>query len=371
MAFRLLKKDAATGARLGLLETPHGAVETPAFMNVGTQGSVKTLEPRDLRENGVQVVLGNTYHLMLRPGAEVIAAAGGLHSFMRWDGPILTDSGGFQVFSLAKMRKIEEAGCRFSSHIDGRSVFIGPAESMEMQRILGSDIAMAFDECLPYPCGRERAVKSVALTLRWEKASLEAPHAPGQQVFGIVQGGAYADLRKTCAEALVAMGFDGYAVGGVSVGEPEEEMYAAVEATVPFLPEAAPRYVMGLGVPRQIAECVARGIDMFDCVMPTRLARHGTAITARGNIAIKAAKYAFDQGPVEEGCECRCCRGFTRSYLRHLLHCGEIEGMRLLTIHNVHAVNRFMREMREAIAAGTFAEWKAKKEKEERDEGRN
>lgn len=358
MDFRVLKKDARTGARLGLLATPHGVVETPAFMAVGTLGTVKALEPRDLVETGTQVVLGNTYHLMLRPGAETIAAAGGLHRFMRWDGPILTDSGGFQVFSLAKMRKISEEGCLFSSHIDGHEFFLGPKESMAMQRVLGSDIAMVFDECLPYPCDRERAEKSVAQTLRWAARSKAEPHADGQQVFGIVQGGVYDDLRRNCAEELVAMGFDGYAVGGVSVGEPEEEMYRAVEASVPSLPEDKPRYVMGLGVPHQLAECVARGIDMFDCVIPTRVARHGTAMTKAGNVAIKAAKWAFDQGPVEEGCGCYCCRNFTRSYIRHLLNCGEILGLRLLTIHNLHFLNGFMREMRAAIADGTFAEWK-------------
>ena len=327
-------------------------------MVVGTLGAVKALEPRDLAETRAQVVLGNTYHLMLRPGAAVLAAAGGLHRFMRWDGPLLTDSGGFQVFSLAKMRKLTEDGCLFNSHIDGHEFFLGPKESMEMQRVLGSDIAMVFDECLPYPCERERAEKSVGQTLRWAARSKAEPHADGQQVFGIVQGGVYDDLRRRCAEELVGIGFDGYAIGGVSVGEPEEAMYKAVEASVPFLPADRPRYVMGLGVMHQMAECVARGVDMFDCVIPTRIARHGTAITRRGNVAIKAAKWAFDQGPVEEGCDCYCCRNFSRSYVRHLLACGEILGLRLLTIHNVHALNRFMREMRAAIADGSFCDWK-------------
>ena len=364
MSFKILQRDGRTKARLGLLETVHGTVETPVFMDVGTLGSVKALEPRDLVETGAQVVLGNTYHLMLRPGKDVIAAAGGLHNFMRWDGPILTDSGGFQVFSLAKMRRMTEKGCWFSSHIDGHEFFLGPEESMEMQRVLASDIAMVFDECLPYPCERSRAEKSVEQTIKWAAASKAAAHAPGQLVFGIVQGGVYGDLRRHCAEELVKTGFDGYAVGGVSVGEPEEEMYRAVDASVPFLPEDAPRYVMGLGVMHQMAECVARGIDMFDCVIPTRIARHGTAITRKGNVAIKAAKWAFDQSPVEEGCECYCCRNFTRSYVRHLLACGEILGLRLLTIHNVHALNRFMREMRSAIADGVFADWKTQIRKE-------
>ena len=364
MNFQVLKTDTRTRARLGRLFTPHGNVETPVFMDVGTLGTVKALEPRDLKELGAQVILGNTYHLMLRPGAEVLAAAGGLHRFMGWDGPILTDSGGFQVFSLARMRKITEEGCRFNSHIDGHEFFLGPKESMEMQRVIGSDIAMVFDECLPYPCERDRAAKSVEQTLRWAQASKDAPHADGQMVFGIVQGGVYDDIRRHCAEELVKIGFDGYAIGGVSVGEPEEFMYKAVDASVPYLPEDRPRYVMGLGVMHQMAECVARGIDMFDCVIPTRIARHGTAITRLGNVAIKAAKWAFDQGPVEEGCECYCCRNFTRSYVRHLLACDEILGLRLLTIHNVWALNRFMKEMRAAIEDGTFFDWKEQVKKD-------
>ena len=364
MNFQVLKTDTRTRARLGRLFTPHGTVETPVFMDVGTLGTVKALEPRDLKELGTQVVLGNTYHLMLRPGAAVLAAAGGLHRFMGWDGPILTDSGGFQVFSLARMRKITEEGCRFNSHIDGHEFFLGPKESMEMQRVIGSDIAMVFDECLPYPCERERAEKSVEQTLRWAQASKDAPHADGQMVFGIVQGGVYDDIRRHCAEELVKIGFDGYAIGGVSVGEPEEFMYKAVDASVPYLPEDKPRYVMGLGVMHQMAECVACGIDMFDCVIPTRIARHGTAITRHGNVAIKAAKWAFDQGPVEEGCECYCCRNFSRSYVRHLLACDEILGLRLLTIHNVWALNRFMKEMRAAIDDGTFFDWKEQVKKD-------
>ena len=320
MSFQVLKEDARTEARLGRLTTAHGVVETPVFMDVGTLGTVKALEPRDLVALKTQVVLGNTYHLLLRPGPEVIAAAGGLHRFMRWDGPILTDSGGFQVFSLAKMRKFTEEGCHFQSHLDGHAFFLGPKESMAMQRMIGSDIAM---------------------------------------VFGIVQGGVYDDIRRHCAEELVKIGFDGYAVGGVSVGEPEAFMYQAVEASVPYLPKDRPRYVMGLGVLHQMAECVARGVDMFDCVIPTRIARHGTAITRKGNVAIKAAKWAFDPGPVEEGCDCYCCRNFSRSYVRHLLNCGEILGLRLLTIHNVWRLNEFMRELRESLANDTFADFLA------------
>ena len=368
MGFEVTVEDSRTQARLGRLTTAHGVVETPVFMDVGTLGTVKALEPRDLVELGTQVVLGNTYHLLLRPGPEVIAAAGGLHRFMGWDGPLLTDSGGFQVFSLAKMRQITEDGCRFNSHIDGHEFFLGPKESMAMQRVIGSDIAMVFDECLPYPCERGRAEKSVEQTLRWARRSKDEPHAEGQQVFGIVQGGVYDDLRRHCAEELVQIGFDGYAIGGVSVGEPEECMYQAVEASVPFLPRDKPRYVMGLGVKRQMAECVARGVDMFDCVIPTRIARHGTAITRGGNVAIKAAKWAFDQGPVEDGCDCYCCRNFSRSYVRHLMNCGEILGLRLLTIHNVYALNRFMAEMRAAIAAGTFDEFRKQQTRTTNDE---
>ncbi|MBR1871299.1 MAG: tRNA guanosine(34) transglycosylase Tgt, partial [Kiritimatiellae bacterium] len=305
--FEILARDEGSRARRGRLHTAHGTVETPVFMPVGTQATVKALEPRDLVENGASIILGNTYHLMLRPGKEIITHCGGLHRFMGWDGPILTDSGGFQVFSLAKMRKLTEDGCYFNSHLDGRRIFLGPAESMEMQRALGSDIAMVFDECLPWPCERARAEKSVETTLRWAEASLAAPHADGQMVFGIVQGGIYDDIRRHCAETLAGMDFGGYAIGGVSVGEPEEAMYKAVDASVPFLPEDKPRYVMWLGVLWQMLECVARGVDMFDCVIPTRVARHGTAITRRGNVAIKAAKFAQDLAPVEEGCGCYCC----------------------------------------------------------------
>jgi len=366
--FETTATDADSRARTGRLWTAHGPIDTPVFMPVGTQATVKALEPRDLVENDASIILGNTYHLLLRPGPEVIANAGGLHKFMNWPRPILTDSGGFQVFSLAKMRKLTPDGCWFNSHLDGRRIFLGPRESMEMQRILGSDIAMAFDECLPWPCERERAEKSVAITLEWAKMSLDAPHAPGQLVFGIVQGGIYDDIRRKCAEALVQMDFPGYAIGGVSVGEPEEAMYQAVEASVPYLPVEKPRYVMGLGVMTQMAECVARGIDMFDCVLPTRIARHGTAVTRCGNVAIKAAKWEKDLGPVEDGCNCYCCRNFTRSYVRHLLHAGEILGVRLLTIHNVHRLCSFMREMREAIASGRFSEWKDELHKQQRKE---
>ena len=369
--FEIRTQDAHSHARAGVLWTAHGPVETPVFMPVGTQGTVKALEPRDLEENGAQIILGNTYHLNLRPGMDVMAHAGGLHAFMNWQKPILTDSGGFQVFSLAKMRTLTPEGCWFNSHLDGRRIFLGPRESMEIQRIIGSDIAMVFDECLPWPCDRARAERSVETTIRWAKMSLEAPHAPGQLVFGIVQGGIYDDIRRHCAEELAEMAFPGYAIGGVSVGEPEAAMYQAVEASVPYLPEAKPRYVMGLGVMTQMAECVARGVDMFDCVIPTRVARHGTALTRHGNVAIKAAKWAKDLSPVEAGCTCYCCQNFTRSYVRHLLHAGEILGVRLLTIHNVHRLCAFAREMRAAILDGTFGAWRAQFHADQRGNGQN
>lgn len=356
--FEILKEDGTSGARLGRLWTAHGAVETPVFMPVGTQGTVKALEPRDLSALGVSILLGNTYHLLLRPGMEVMAASGGLHRFMGWDGPILTDSGGFQVFSLNRLRKIRPEGVEFRSHIDGSAFFLGPAESMAIQRTLGSDIAMAFDECMPYPCDAAYAEESVGRTLAWEALCLEQPRAAGQLRFGIVQGGAYAALRERCARELAAMGFDGYAVGGVSVGEPEDVMIRGIEDGVRFLPRGRPRYVMGLGDLFQMAEAVARGVDMFDCVIPTRVARHGTACTRRGSYPLKGSAYKADQRPVEEGCGCYCCRNFTRAYVRHLIHAGEILGIRLLTIHNMHRYLEFMREMRAAIAAGAFGEWR-------------
>lgn len=325
-------------------------------MPVGTQATVKSLEPRDLLAEDARIILSNTYHLFLRPGKDILSAAGGLHRFMGWNRPILTDSGGFQVFSLAKIRKLTPEGVVFNSHIDGHEFFMGPRESMDMQRVIGSDIAMVFDECLPYPCDRARAEKSVETTISWARMSLEAPHAEGQQVFGIVQGGVYSDLRRHCAEELVKMDFPGYAIGGVSVGEPEGEMYRAVEASVPFLPDGKPRYVMGLGVIHQIAECVARGVDMFDCVLPTRIARHGTAVTRNGNLSVKAASRAREFGPVEDGCDCYCCRNFSRAYVRHLLSADEILGVRLLTIHNIHCLLNVMRDMRESISNGTFAD---------------
>ena len=356
--FELLKTDSATKARLGRLTTAHGVIDTPVFMPVGTQGSVKALDPRELVEMGTQIILGNTYHLSIRPGMEIITAAGGLHKFINWPLPILTDSGGFQVFSLAKIRKIKEHGVEFRSHLDGSLLFLGPKEAMAIQRTLGSDIAMVFDECPPHGCTKTEAKLAVERTIRWAAECREQPRAPGQLVFGIVQGGCDPALRGPCAEALVKMDFDGYAIGGVSVGEPESEMMKAVELAEPFLPAQLPRYAMGLGTPAQLVELVARGVDMFDCVLPTRVARNGTAFTAKGTYAIKGGAVKMDFGPIEAGCPCFACRNFSRAYVRHLLNVNEILGLRLVSIHNSHMYLRVMQDIRTHLAAGTFAEFR-------------
>jgi queuine tRNA-ribosyltransferase len=355
--FELLKTDAHTKARLGKLTTAHGVVDTPVYMPVGTQGSVKAIDPRELREMGTQIILGNTYHLNIRPGLDIIRAAGGLHQFINWPAPILTDSGGFQVFSLAKIRKIKTHGVEFRSHLDGSPLFLGPKEAMEIQRTLGSDIAMAFDECPPHDAPAKEQRHAVERTIRWARECREQPRANGQLVFGIVQGGSNAALREECAKAIVALDFDGYAIGGVSVGEPEPEMMKAVEMTEPFLPANKARYAMGLGTPAQMVELVARGVDMFDCVLPTRVARNGTAYTRRGAIGIKGGGYKADFKPIEEDCDCFACRHFTRAYLRHLLNVNEILGLRMLSVHNSHMYLKLMADVRAAIAAGTFAEF--------------
>lgn len=352
--FQLITND--SGARAGILRTRRGDIETPVFMPVGTQATVKAMTPGELREVHAQVILGNTYHLHVRPGEKLIARLGGLHSFMSWDRPILTDSGGFQVFSLARLRKITEEGVHFQNHLDGTPTFIGPETSMQIQRDLGSDIVMAFDECPPHPCPHEAAAKSLDLTLRWARRCREwwGRQSDRPLVFGITQGSGYPDLRERSARSLVEIGFDGYAIGGVSVGEPEEEMFRAIESAVPFLPSDCARYAMGLGTPPQLIEMVARGVDMFDCVLPTRLARNGTAFTARGTINLKNAPYAEDPGPIEEGCSCAACRGFSRAYLRHLIKAEEILGLRLVTIHNLHFYVGLLRQAREHILSGTF-----------------
>jgi queuine tRNA-ribosyltransferase len=356
--FELLATDPTSKARLGRLRTVHGAIETPVFMPVGTQASVKALDPRELMEMGTQILLGNTYHLSIRPGMEVIRAAGGLHRFMNWSLPILTDSGGFQVFSLAKIRKIKAHGVEFRSHLDGSLLFLGPKEAMEIQRELGSDIAMAFDECPPHTASAGERRAAVDRTIRWAQECREQPRGEGQQVFGIVQGGSDPDLREACARALVALDFDGYAIGGVSVGEPEREIYRAVELTEPFLPEAQARYAMGLGTPAQMVELVARGVDMFDCVLPTRVARNGTAFTRKGTVSVKAGFNKADFRPIEEGCTCYACRTFSRAYLRHLLNVNEILGLRMVSVHNSHLFLQVMAEVRQHLASGTFTEYR-------------
>jgi queuine tRNA-ribosyltransferase len=348
--FKLLASDGA--ARRGELRLRRGTVQTPAFMPVGTYGSVKGMTPQTLREVGAEIVLGNTFHLFLRPGLEIIDAHAGLHRFMGWDGPILTDSGGFQVFSLAQRRKITEEGVRFASPVDGSPVFLSPEESMRIQRVLDSDIAMIFDECTPYPASEGEAADSMRLSLRWAERSRRAFEGNPNALFGIVQGGVYESLRAESADALVAMDFHGYAVGGLAVGEPEAERDHMLEFTVPRLPAGKPRYLMGVGRPQDIVEAVRRGIDMFDCVMPTRNARNGHFFTRSGVVRIRNARYADDMGPIEEGCGCYTCRHFTRAYLRHLNRCNEILGAVLGTIHNLHHYQSLMADLRGAIEAG-------------------
>jgi queuine tRNA-ribosyltransferase len=357
--YTLLATDPESKARAGLLQTRRGVIETPVFMPVGTQGTVKAVSPRELRELGAQIILGNTYHLHVRPGEKLIARQGGLHKFMGWDGPILTDSGGFQVFSLAKLRKITEEGVQFQNHLDGTPTFIGPERSMEIQRDLGSDIVMVFDECPPHPCAEAEAARSLDLTLRWEARSKawwqEQPPETRPLVFGIVQGSSYPELRARSARELVKIGFDGYAIGGVSVGEPEPEMMAAVENAEPYLPQDCARYAMGLGTPPQMIEMIARGVDMFDCVLPTRIARNGTAFTSTGTMALKNARFAEDPAPLEEGCTCYACANFSRAYIRHLVKAEEILGLRLISLHNLHFYLNLLRTARQHILDGTFA----------------
>jgi queuine tRNA-ribosyltransferase len=338
--------------------TAHGEIETPAFMPVGTQGSVKAVSPRELRELNAQIILGNTYHLFVRPGIDVIKHFSGLHKFMNWDGPILTDSGGYQIFSLAKLRKITEDGVQFQNHVDGTPAFISPEIAMEIQAALGSDIAMVLDECPPWPCEADYAARSLEMTTRWAGRCKNAPRQDRQLLFGIVQGATFEDLRKQSAQAIVELGFDGYAIGGISVGEPEEEMIRAVESSEPFLPNDKPRYAMGLGTPPQLLEMIARGMDMFDCVLPTRLARNGTAFTSAGTLNLKNAEFAKDKRPIEEGCACQACREFTRGYIRHLIKAEEILGLRLITLHNLHFYIELMRQARAKIDNGTFDDFR-------------
>jgi len=365
--FKLLVQDKESNARRGRLTTAHGEIDTPAFMPVGTQGSVKGISPRELHELNAQIVLGNTYHLFVRPGLDVLKHFGGLHNFMNWNGPILTDSGGYQIFSLAKLRKITEDGVEFQNHIDGARAFISPEIAMEIQTLLGSDIAMALDECVPYPCEYDYAAQSAEMTTRWAKRCREWKRQNGEtakrgfadsMLFGIVQGATFEDLRKESAQTIVDIDFDGYAIGGVSVGEPEEEMMRGVEWAEPFLPGNKPRYAMGLGTPPQLLELIARGMDMFDCVLPTRLARNGTAFTAAGTTNLKNAEFILDENPIEENCACDVCREFSRGYIRHLIKAEEILGLRLITLHNLHFYLNLMKQARAEIEKGTFDQFR-------------
>jgi queuine tRNA-ribosyltransferase len=346
-------------ARRGTLDLAHGSVETPAFMPVGTYGTVKAMSPLELREIGAQIVLGNTFHLWLRPGLDVIEAHGGLHRFMGWDGPILTDSGGFQVFSLGALRKITEEGVKFQSPVNGDRCFLSPEESMHIQRVLNSDIVMIFDECTPYPADENTAAESMRLSLRWAARSKAAHGDNPNALFGIVQGGMHEHLRDESLRELEHIGFDGYAIGGLSVGEPKEDMQRILRHTAPQLPQHKPRYLMGVGTPEDIVAAVAQGIDMFDCVMPTRNARNGMMFTRLGDIKIKNAQYRMDMRPLDEQCGCYTCRNFTRAYLHHLHRIGEILGARLNTIHNLYYYQQLMGEIRTAIEAGVFAEFVA------------
>ena len=357
-------------ARRGIFKCPHGTVQTPVFMNVGTQGAIKgAVSAFDLKEIGCQVELSNTYHLHLRPGDDVVRQMGGLHQFMQWDGPMLTDSGGFQVFSLSGLRKIKEEGVTFASHIDGKRIFMGPEESMRIQSNLGSDIAMAFDECIENPAPREYVQKSCERTIRWlerciveHKRLNEQPDCvnPGQMLFGINQGGTYADIRAWHMNEIAKLDCDGYAIGGLAVGEPTDVMYEMIDAVEPHMPVDKPRYLMGGGTPSNIIEAVARGVDFFDCVMPARNARHGKLYTWEGTINIKNERFKLDASPIDTTCDCPACRSFSRAYIRHLLAAGEMLAMRLCVMHNLHFYNELMARIRQALDEGTFDEFRAK-----------
>ena len=363
---KLTITERAGAARLGQLEFRRGRVRTPAFMPVGTYGTVKSVTPEEVAADGAEIILGNTFHLMLRPGTEVIRKHGGLHEFMNWHGPILTDSGGFQVFSLAAMRKLSEEGVTFQSPVNGDTVFLTPERSMDVQHALNSDVTMIFDECTPYPASEADARASMELSLRWAARSRarfdelknEEPER-GEALFGIVQGGMFGALREASLEGLTRVGFDGYAIGGLAVGEPEEERLAVLDGLVPLMPADAPRYLMGVGTPVDIAEAVVRGVDMFDCVIPTRHARNGQLFTSRGNVKFRHARYADDTSPPDPECDCYTCKNYSLAYLRHLEKCGEILGPRLATMHNLHYYQKLMKELRAAIAAGTLVEYTA------------
>lgn len=350
VTYELIKECKQSGARLGRVHTKHGTFDTPVFMPVGTQATVKTMTPHEVKSIGANIILSNTYHLYLRPGHKLVEEAGGLHKFMNWDGAILTDSGGFQVFSLSKLRDITEEGVTFRSHIDGSKHFLSPEKVMEIQNSLGSDIMMAFDECTPYPADYEYAKNSLERTIRWAKRCKEAHKDWDRQaLFGIIQGGMYKDLRKHSVEEMTKLDLPGYAVGGLSVGEPADLMYEMLEYTVPIMPKDKPRYLMGVGTPDYLIESAIRGIDMCDCVLPTRIGRNGTVMTSRGRLVVRNAKYARDFGPLDEECDCYVCKNFTRAYIRHLLKAGEVLGLRLTTWHNVHFLVTLMKNVRQAI----------------------
>lgn len=362
MRFEMLGTDGA--ARVGRMHFARGVVDTPAFMPVGTAGTVKAMTPEELRATGAQIILGNTFHLMLRPGMEIVRAHGDLHDFMHWDGPILTDSGGFQVYSLGKLRRIAERGVEFQSPVDGARVFLGPEEAMQVQTALGSDIAMIFDECTPFPADEATARQSMELSLRWARRSRAARNGETGALFGIVQGGMHTALREASLAGLMEIGFDGYAIGGLSVGEPKEEMLRVLDHLTPLLPAQPPRYLMGVGTPADLVAAVTRGVDMFDCVMPTRNARNGWYFTHHGVVKIRNSRYRADTGPLDPDCDCYTCRNYSRAYLRHLNQCNEILGSRLGTLHNLHYYQTLMRDLRAAIAgqrlAGFVAEFNSR-----------
>lgn len=348
--YELIKTCKQTGARLGRVHTPHGSFDTPAFMPVGTLATVKTMSPEELKGMGAGIILSNTYHLWLRPGHEIIKEAGGLHKFMNWDRAILTDSGGFQVFSLSEFRKIEEEGVHFRNHLSGEKLFLSPEKAMEIQNALGSDIMMAFDECPPYPATFDYMKKSVERTSRWAERCLKAHQRPEDQgLFGIVQGGEYEELRKQSAQDLVQLDFPGYAIGGLSVGEPKDIMNRMLEFTTPLLPAHKPRYLMGVGSPDSLIDGAIRGVDMFDCVLPTRIARNGTLMTSEGRLVVKNAQYARDFGPLDPECDCYTCRNYSRAYIRHLIRCNETFGIRLTSYHNLYFLLKLMEKVRQAI----------------------
>ncbi len=355
--FKLIHKDKNSKARLGKLITAHGEIDTPSFMPVGTQGTVKTLSPQELKDCRASIILSNAYHLFLRPGREVIKKAGGLHAFMSWSGPILTDSGGYQIFSLALLRKVNDRGVEFQSHIDGRKHFLTPEDVIQIQKDFGSDIIMPLDECVHYPCSKDYASCAMKRTIDWAKRSKEI-HNNQSLLFGIIQGATYEDLRQSCSEQLTEIGFDGYAIGGVSVGEPKNLSYNIVNFTLEYLPQDKPHYLMGMGVPEDIIKAVELGIDMFDCVVPTRYGRNGTAFTSEGKLTIRNSPYIEDFSPLDKKCSCYTCKNFSRAYLRHLFNTDEILGLRLVSLHNIHFYLELMRNARDAIAQDRFAEFK-------------